>query len=67
MTHRDAVVVAGSQMLEDMGIPWVILGHSERRTLMGETDALVGKKVRVRGDGTQTRVERGYLRIRKYR
>jgi triosephosphate isomerase len=33
------------QMLEDMGIPWVILGHSERRTLMGETDAVVGKKV----------------------
>jgi len=33
------------QMLEDMGIPWVILGHSERRTLMGETDAIVGKKV----------------------
>jgi len=34
-----------AEMLEDMGIPWVILGHSERRTLMGETDAIVGKKV----------------------
>lgn len=34
-----------SEMLEDLGIPWVILGHSERRTLCGETNSVVGKKV----------------------
>ena len=28
-----------------MGVPWVILGHSERRTLLGEDDTMVGKKV----------------------
>ena len=33
------------EMLEDLGIPWVLLGHSERRTLLGDTDAIVGKKV----------------------
>lgn len=32
-------------MLKDVGCDWVILGHSERRHLLGETDALVGKKV----------------------
>jgi len=34
-----------AEMLEDMAVPWVILGHSERRTLMGETNEIVGKKV----------------------
>ncbi|EEH55304.1 uncharacterized protein MICPUCDRAFT_34435 [Micromonas pusilla CCMP1545] len=34
-----------AEMLEDMGVPWVILGHSERRTLLGEDDTMVGKKV----------------------
>ena len=33
-------------MLTDLGCGWVILGHSERRTLYGETDALVNAKVR---------------------
>jgi triosephosphate isomerase len=33
-------------MLKDVGCAYVILGHSERRTLYGETDALVGEKVR---------------------
>jgi triosephosphate isomerase len=32
-------------MLKDVGVEYVILGHSERRTLFGEDDALVGKKV----------------------
>ena len=29
----------------DYGVPWVILGHSERRALCGESDEFVGKKV----------------------
>lgn len=32
-------------MLEDMRVPFVILGHSERRALFGETDEVVGLKV----------------------
>ncbi|MEG3638872.1 triose-phosphate isomerase [Magnetococcus sp. PR-3] len=33
------------EMLKDVGCSYVILGHSERRTLFGETDALVAEKV----------------------
>lgn len=33
-------------MLRDVGCAYVILGHSERRTLFGETDSQVGEKVR---------------------
>ena len=33
-------------MLEDLGCRFVIVGHSERRTLFGEDDATVGRKVR---------------------
>ncbi|XP_014215284.1 triosephosphate isomerase isoform X2 [Copidosoma floridanum] len=32
-------------MLIDHGIPWVILGHSERRNVFGESDELVAEKV----------------------
>lgn len=32
-------------MLVDNGIPWVILGHSERRNVFGETDTLIAEKV----------------------
>ncbi|XP_033228672.1 triosephosphate isomerase [Belonocnema kinseyi] len=32
-------------MLLDNGIPWVILGHSERRNVFGETDTLIAEKV----------------------
>ncbi|KZC08702.1 PREDICTED: triosephosphate isomerase [Dufourea novaeangliae] len=32
-------------MLLDNGIPWVILGHSERRNVFGETDELIADKV----------------------
>jgi triosephosphate isomerase len=34
-----------AEMLADAGIPWVILGHSERRALCGESDEFVGQKV----------------------
>jgi triosephosphate isomerase (TIM) len=32
-------------MLKDMGISWVILGHSERRSLFGEHNDVVGAKL----------------------
>jgi len=34
-------------MLLDLGCKYVILGHSERRHKLGETDAFINKKVRV--------------------
>ena len=34
-------------MLIDVGAKWVILGHSERRAMFGETDTLVAEKTRV--------------------
>ena len=33
-----------AQMLLDLGCRWVIVGHSERRTLFGETDQIVAAK-----------------------
>ncbi len=33
-------------MLKDLGCEYVIVGHSERRHILGETDEVVGKKVR---------------------
>ena len=33
------------EMILDVGAAWVILGHSERRALCGETSEMVGKKV----------------------
>ena len=32
-------------MIKDCGVNWVILGHSERRNVFGETDQLIGEKV----------------------
>merc|ERR1719228_2677275 len=32
-------------MIQDCGAHWVILGHSERRNVFGETDQLIGEKV----------------------
>mmetsp|Transcript_10949 Transcript_10949/g.21425 ORF Transcript_10949/g.21425 Transcript_10949/m.21425 type:complete len:253 (+) Transcript_10949:3313-4071(+) len=41
--------------IKDFGIPWVILGHSERRTLYKESDEVVAKKVaKVLGIGLST-------------
>src|SRR5215217_633241 len=34
-----------SEMLRELLVNYVVLGHSERRTLFGETDAIVNKKV----------------------
>ena len=33
--------------LTDLGINWAIVGHSERRTLFGETNEVVGAKVKI--------------------
>ena len=35
------------EMLKDAGVNWVILGHSERRHVFGESDSVVGDKVKV--------------------
>ena len=35
-----------ADMLREMGVGYVILGHSERRTYFGDTDATVAKRVR---------------------
>jgi len=32
---------------KDMGIEWTIIGHSERRSLYGEDNDLVGKKTKI--------------------
>lgn len=34
-----------ADMLRDVGCDWVILGHSERRLILGETDELVSRKI----------------------
>ena len=36
----------GPQMLKDLDVHWVILGHSERRHVIGESDAHVGDKIK---------------------
>jgi triosephosphate isomerase len=33
------------ELLKDLAIDWVILGHSERREIFGESDALVAQKI----------------------
>ena len=34
------------QMLKDLGVKYVILGHSERRQVIGETNEMVNKKLK---------------------
>jgi triosephosphate isomerase (TIM) len=36
-----------AEAIADFGLSWVILGHSERRTLYGESDSVVASKVSV--------------------
>jgi triosephosphate isomerase len=35
-----------AEMLAEMGVPYVVIGHSERRQYFGETDETVNKRVR---------------------
>lgn len=47
MYHEEKGAFTGetsAAMLKDLGVTYVILGHSERRHVMGETDADVNKK-----------------------
>jgi triosephosphate isomerase len=39
-------------LLRDLFVRYVVLGHSERRTLFGETDEIVNKKVRAAHEAT---------------
>src|SRR6266403_3458814 len=39
-------------MLRDLFVRYVVLGHSERRTLFGETDEIVNRKVRAAHENT---------------
>jgi len=48
MHHEPSGAYTGevsAAMLKDLGVKYVILGHSERRAACGETDSLVNKKV----------------------
>src|SRR5213075_1296062 len=39
-------------LLRDLFVRYVVLGHSERRTLFGETDQIVNRKVRAAHEAT---------------
>ncbi len=43
-----------AKMLSDIGVPYVIIGHSERRQYFGETDVTVQKRVRAALDAGLT-------------
>lgn len=45
-THGAFTGEVSGAMLAAVGCRWVIVGHSERRQLMGETDAMVAAKLR---------------------
>ena len=45
-THGAFTGCVSGPMLAAIGCAWVIVGHSERRQLMGETDAMVAAKLR---------------------
>jgi triosephosphate isomerase len=37
-------------MLKDANVGWVILGHSERRHIFGESESTIGEKVKIAVD-----------------
>lgn len=43
-----------AKMLQEIGVPYVIIGHSERRQYFGETDVTVQKRVRAALDAGLT-------------
>jgi len=43
-----------ADMIKDFGVEYVVVGHSERRSLYGETDAIVADKVQVALDNGLT-------------
>src|SRR6056297_591163 len=48
MSHESSGAFTGetsAAMLKDLDVEYVILGHSERRSLYGEDDAIINKKV----------------------
>ncbi len=50
MHHEKSGAYTGevsAAMLSDLGVKYVIIGHSERRAYFGETDPMVSKKVQV--------------------
>jgi triosephosphate isomerase len=36
-----------AEMVNDLGLHWTILGHSERRHVFGESDKVIGEKVKI--------------------
>lgn len=44
MTGQFAAGQIAPEHLKDLGVPWVILGHSERRSLLKESNEFVGEK-----------------------
>ncbi|KAJ0101871.1 hypothetical protein Patl1_06398 [Pistacia atlantica] len=42
----DVSCLCSAEMLVNLGIPWVILGHSERRLILNESNEFVGDKVK---------------------
>jgi len=42
----------GLEMIQDLGLAWVLVGHSERRQHCGESDAVVADKVRAAAESS---------------
>ena len=40
------IVFGFDHCFQDCGAKWAVLGHSERRNVFGETDQLIGEKVK---------------------
>lgn len=44
-THGPWTGEVSAPLLRDVGVTWIIVGHSERRQFLGDTNEVVGKKV----------------------